>query len=165
MRSQAFFIHMRDISMNRTICSRHRLGDGYSGSHGLSQTNQTTSLLSGNDLSAPLSMRPPVDMVIRDGKVVITVEIPGVRKEDISLEVCGRSLIVNAKYREKGSRPGDEVYLEERQRRDICRYIFLPLRADPTRLEMARYKDGVLHIHVPEMIPGSLTNRAIPVRG
>lgn len=151
--------------MNRTICSRHRLGDAYAGSTGMFQTDRTSSSLDSDGTPNVISIKPPVDMVVRDGKVVITVEIPGVRKEDISLEVFGRSLIVNAKYREKGSRAGDNVFLEERRRHDVCRYIFLPLTADPARLEMARYKDGVLHIHVPEMAQSTLTSRAIPVRG
>lgn len=151
--------------MNRTICSRHRLGDAYAGSSGTFQTGRTSSLLDSDGTSNTISTKPPVDMVVRDGKVIISVEIPGVRKEDISLEVFGRSLIVNAKYREKGSRVGDNVFLEERRRCDVCRYIFLPFTADITRLEMARYKDGVLHIHVPEMIQSTLMSRAIPVRG
>ena len=151
--------------MNRTICSRHMLGDAYAGSSGIFQTNRTKPLLDSDGTVNFSFVKPPVDMVVRDGKVVISVEIPGVRKEDISLEVRGRSLIVNAKYREKGSRVGDNVFLEERRRCDVCRYIFLPLTADTTRLEMARYKDGVLHIHVPEMTQSTLTSRAIPVRG
>ena len=86
-------------------------------------------------------------MVQRDGKIIITVEIPGVRREDITLEVSGRSLVIKARYRDKGPREGDNVFLEERKRRDICRFIYMPTTADLTRLEMARYKDGVLHIH------------------
>ena len=151
--------------MNRTICSRHRLGDTYAGNSGMFQSDRTNSLLDSNGTSNAISMKPPVDMVVRDGKVIISVEIPGVRKEDISLEVFGRSLIVNAKYRDKGSRATDNVFLEERQRRDICRYIFLPFTADPEKLDMARYKDGVLHIQVPEATQTTIGSRAIPVRG
>ena len=151
--------------MNRTICSRHRLGDAYAGSSGIFQTGRTSSLLESDGTSNTISMKPPVDMVVRDGKVIISVEIPGVRKEDISLEVFGRSLIINAKYREKGSRATDNVFLEERQRRDVCRYIFLPFTADPAKLDMARYKDGVLHIQVPEATQTTIGSRAIPVRG
>ena len=151
--------------MNRTICSRHRLGDAYAGSSGMFQTGRTSSLLDSDGASNTISMKPPVDMVVRDGKVIISVEIPGVRKEDISLEVFGRSLIVNAKYREKESRATDDVFLEERQRRDVCRYIFLPFTADPAKLDMARYKDGVLHIQVPEAAQTTIGSRAIPVRG
>jgi len=148
--------------MNRTICSRHRLSDIHPDPHGL---YQTSSLLNGIDLSSPVFMKPPVDMVVRGGKVIITVEIPGARKEDISLEALGRSLIVKAKYRERGSQEGDNVYLEERRRQDVCRYIHMPLTADLTRLEMARYKDGVLHIQVPDTRLDVLTSRTIPVRG
>ena len=151
--------------MNRTICSRHRLGDAYAGSTGRFQPDRASSMLDSNGTSNTISMRPPVDMVVRDGKVIISVEIPGVRKEDISLEVLGRSLIINAKYREKGPRATDNVFLEERQRRDVCRYIFLPFTADPAKLDMARYKDGVLHIQVPEATQTTIGSRTIPVRG
>lgn len=131
-------------------------------SHGL---YQTSSLLNEIELASPVFTKPPVDMVVRDGKVIITVEIPGARKEDISLEVLGRSLIVKAKYREKGSHEEGKILMRERQRQNVCRYIYMPLTADLTRLEMARYKDGVLHIHVPETTPDILTGRTIPVRG
>lgn len=162
MRSQTIFIHMRDISMNRTICSRHRLSDTHLNSHGV---DQTSSILNDIDLSCPMFVKPPVDMIVRGNKIIITVEIPGARKEDISLEVFGRSLIVKAKYRERGSQEGDKVLMEERRRQNVCRYIYMPMTADLTRLEMARYKDGVLHIQVPETIPDVLTSRIIPVRG
>lgn len=162
MRSQTIFIHMRDISMNRTICSRHRLGDTHLNSHGV---EQTSSILNDIDLSCPMFVKPPVDMIVRGDKIIITVEIPGARKEDISLEVFGRSLIVKAKYRERGSQEGDKVLMEERRRQNVCRYIYMPMTADLTRLEMARYKDGVLHIQVPETTPDVLTSRTIPVRG
>ena len=146
--------------MYRTTCSRLR--DMDLDSHGL---YQTSSLLSETELASPVFTKPPVDMVMRDGKVIITVEIPGARKEDISLEVLGRSLIVKAKYREKGSHEEGKILMRERQRQNVCRYIYMPLTADLARLEMARYKDGVLHIHVPETTPDILTGRTIPVRG
>lgn len=151
--------------MNRTICSRHRLGDMHTDPHMLYPTTRISSILNSIDMSSRVFARPPVDMVQRDGKNIIMVEIPGVRKEDISLEVFGRSLIINAKYQERESQEGDNVLIEERRRQNVCRYIYMPMTADLTRLEMARYKDGVLHIQVPDTRLDVLTSRTIPVRG
>ena len=108
-------------------------------------------------------MKPVIDMTHRGDKFLVSVELPGVRQEDISLETSGRHLVVKAKYRDGGSRPGDQVYLAERKRKDLCRYIYMPFTADLAKLEMARYKDGVLHVQVPEISLGRHC-RSIPVR-
>ena len=111
-----------------------------------------------------VNTNPLVDLIQRDKKFLVSVELPGIRREDISLEISGRSLIIKATYREKKPRESDSVYLEERKRSDIYRYIYMPHNADLNKLENARYKDGVLHIQIPEINMGIRNTRIIPVR-
>lgn len=151
--------------MNRTICPRYTRDSNTSF---LPETinNTTTAILNRLDSSSTTSMftRPKVDMILRDGKYLVSVETPGVRQEDITLEACGRSLVVKAKYRDYGAELNDSIFLDERVRNDICRYIYMPFNADLTKVEMARYKDGVLHVQVPELFYSRTDNRSIPIR-
>ena len=109
--------------------------------------------------------RANVDMIQREGKFLVSIELPGVFKEDISLETCGRSLVVKAQYREKrNNRSDDIVYLTERRRENIHRYIYMPISADLDKVEFARYNDGVLHIQIPLISYLHRDARNIPVR-
>ena len=113
-------------------------------------------------------LKPPIDMIQRDKKFLISVELPGLRQEDISLEVSGRSLIVKGIYRDMGPRNTDNVIIHERKRHNVCRYIYMPILADINKLEKARFKDGVLHIQipqVPETTMGLWPSRKILIKG
>ena len=142
--------------MNKTISSTRRFSDIYN-SKCMSLLNREQSF------TDTINTRPPVNMIQRDGKFLISVELPGVRQEDISLETSGRSLHIKAKYREQKKRPGDSMIIEERKRTDVYRFIYMPHTADLEKLDTARYKDGVLHVQIPEMSRGCIC-RTIPVK-
>ena len=129
-----------------------------------SYDNRTSTCLLNSSQSLACG-RSNVDMIQRENKLLVSIEIPGVFKEDISLETSGRSLVVKAQYREKrNNRSDDIVYLTERRREDIHRYIYMPISADLDKVEFARYNDGVLHIQIPLISYLHRDARNIPVR-
>ena len=141
-------------SFRRTLDTRN---ESYDNRTSTSLLNSSSSLAYG---------RSYVDMIQREDKLLVSVEIPGVFKEDISLETSGRSLVVKARYREKRNNQSDDiVYLTERRREDIHRFIYMPISANLDKVEFARYKDGVLHIQIPLISYRYNDHRNIPVRG
>jgi len=92
--------------------------------------------------------KPVVDIYETDEGIVIHADLPGVNKEDVSVEVKNNVLTL------KGERHMDEKVGEERYfRRERCfgtfeRSFTLKSTVSPDKIK-AKFKDGVLTIQVP----------------
>lgn len=90
---------------------------------------------------------PPVDMYETEGEVVAAVEVPGVRREDIELEITGRVLSIRGERKRETS---DEPYHRmERHFGPFERRLEIPESVDGSRVR-ARYHAGVLTIRLPK---------------
>jgi HSP20 family protein len=95
------------------------------------------------------SWSPAVDIYDRSDAIVIHAELPGVKKEDISIEVKQNVLTL------KGERVATQEVREEsyyrRERSFGCfqRSFTLPEMVNPDQIK-AKFKDGVLEIEVPK---------------
>ena len=92
--------------------------------------------------------KPAVDIYETDGGIVITTDLPGVRKEDVAVEIKNNVLTVKG---ERRALPGvdESQYL----RRERCfgtfqRSFNLKFAILPEKIK-ARFKDGMLIIDVP----------------
>ncbi len=98
--------------------------------------------------SADAFILPRLDMVESEGSIRVTVELPGVAKSDVAVEVCGSTLYV--KGRKQDASDADAVcHRQERQRGRFCRILLLPadVRPDAMSCELA---NGVLTIDLPK---------------
>lgn len=94
--------------------------------------------------------RPPTDVFETEDAIVVRVEVAGMREEDISVELTGRTLIV------RGARQD----LPERRAFHQMEIIFgefvieleLPNYIEPEQAQAA-YSDGFLRIHLPKAQP------------
>lgn len=91
---------------------------------------------------------PPVDMQLDNGNLVVTVDIPGFKKDDIKLSIHGNVLSINAEKKDNGNL--DEVICKQRPNL-IDKKIRLPLKikAGEEKVDSAKYSDGVLTIKIP----------------
>ena len=91
---------------------------------------------------------PPVDMQLDNGNLVVTVDIPGFKKDDIKLSIHGNVLSINAEKNDKGNI--DEIICKQRPNL-IDKKIRLPLKikAGEEKVDSAKYSDGVLTIKIP----------------
>lgn len=111
----------------------------------------------------PVSRRyvsPPVDLVDLGDRYQVEVEVPGIRRRDLSLHLSGRTLILRGKRRQPAA--GKPWFgLRSRRWRYIRRRIALP---DDARLEAiaANLKNGVLTVIIPKQEPREV--RAIEIR-
>ncbi|MFK0295033.1 Hsp20/alpha crystallin family protein [Streptomyces sp. NPDC090442] len=102
---------------------------------------------SGHTQWAPLS-----DMYETDGAYVVEAELPGVRREDVDVEIGGRELRVTGEYQECGS----EGVLRRTTRRtgrfEYRSALPVDVRTDEVT---AHLTDGVLTVTVPKAEPAT----------
>ena len=90
---------------------------------------------------------PPVN-VFNDGEdFVVVAELPGVRKQDLDVQVRGDTLRIKGKktvaYEDKSS-----VHRREREAGEFDRTLTLPGQLDAAKVA-ADYRDGVLTVRLP----------------
>ncbi|MCC7552547.1 Hsp20/alpha crystallin family protein [Candidatus Micrarchaeota archaeon] len=95
-----------------------------------------------NTYSAPLS-----DIIEKEDEIVYIMDIPGVEKKDIQLEVIGNRLEVKTEKKEEIKREAEGYIRYERSYGGFKRTFALPETADPNQVN-ATYKNGVLEITV-----------------
>ena len=98
-------------------------------------------------LPAELAWTPPVDIEETDDAYVVEAELPGVKQEDVSIELAGNELSITGEIKEK-ERKG----IVRRRTRRVGRYelrVVLPDNIDGDKVD-AKLKDGVLRVSVPK---------------
>jgi HSP20 family protein len=105
----------------------------------------------GLGLSAPGMERagwsPLVDLEEQDDAYVVEADVPGVKPEDVDVELVGNELMVSGEIKEK-----ERTGTLRRQTRHTGRFeyrVSLPAHVDPEKVE-AKLTDGVLEIRVPK---------------
>ncbi|NOZ59946.1 MAG: Hsp20/alpha crystallin family protein [Euryarchaeota archaeon] len=99
---------------------------------------------------APGVREPFADIMDTGKEIKVTVELPGVSKEDIKINATERELEVIAEVkREEEEKKGDYVR-RERSYRMFRRSFALPAEVDPSRAR-ATYRNGVLEVTLPKV--------------
>jgi HSP20 family protein len=93
---------------------------------------------------------PALDLYEHKDEVVVILDLPGVRREDVQLTITGDVLAVRGERRRAGGPDkADQYYAAELQYGVFLRQIPLPTKVknDAARAE---FSDGVLTIHLPK---------------
>lgn len=99
--------------------------------------------LAGGEMTS--SWLPMTDIDEADDHFLLTLDIPGMKKEDLNIEVHNEQVIVSGERKQEESRKG---YSERRYGR-FQRAFALPTHVDASKIE-AQYADGVLKVYVPK---------------
>jgi len=100
-----------------------------------------------------LSMK--IDVNEDDKAFTIKADIPGVKKEDIQVDVDEDQISLRAEVkREKEEKKGEKVVYSERSYGMVSRSFTLPTEVDAQGAK-AEYKDGVLNLMLPKKANGS----------
>lgn len=91
------------------------------------------------------SWMPRVDVSETDKEYQITADVPGVKPEDIKVEVSGETLIMSGKSEEEKEESGKTWHRIERRSGSFYREFELPKGADADRAE-ASAKNGILTV-------------------
>jgi len=90
---------------------------------------------------------PPVDLEELDDAYVVEADLPGVKPEDVNVELVGNELTITGEMKEQ-ERKGTV----RRQSRRTGRFDYrlsLPSHVDPEHVE-AKLSDGVLELRIPK---------------
>jgi len=91
-----------------------------------------------------------VDVKEDDKAYTVHAEIPGVRKEDIQVDVDGNQVSIRAEARkEKEEKKDQKLIHSERYYGMASRSFSLPVEVDEKGV-VAKYKDGVLDLTLPK---------------
>ncbi|MBI4445027.1 MAG: Hsp20/alpha crystallin family protein [Acidobacteria bacterium] len=97
---------------------------------------------------------PPVEAFERDNKLVVRCELPGLKKDDINVEVREDSLVISGERKEERHEEREGFYRSERSYGSFHRAVPLP-RGTKSDQAKASFKDGVLEISIPTEQPMS----------
>jgi HSP20 family protein len=91
---------------------------------------------------------PQIDVVERDNRLVTKVDLPGLKKEDVTVEVTDGHLAISGERKSETEEEKDNVYRCERSYGSFYRAVPLP---EGAKLEdvKATFADGVLEVSVP----------------
>jgi HSP20 family protein len=106
---------------------------------------------------------PAVEVAQRGDKLVVRADLPGVKKEDLHVEVQNDMLSLWGERREQHEEKGDGFYRTERQYGRFSRAIPLPEGVNPDSVE-ATFSDGVLEVTVPAPKQQASSSRRIQIR-
>ena len=97
--------------------------------------------------ACPAGWSPPVDLEELDDAYVVEADLPGVKREDVNVELVGNELTITGEMKEQ-ERKGTV----RRQSRRTGRFDYrlsLPSHVDPEQVE-AKLSDGVLKLRIPK---------------
>ena len=107
---------------------------------------------------------PQVEMAERDGKLVITADLPGLTKDDVKVEMTNDSIIIEGERKSGNETREQGMYRSERSYGSFYRAIPLPEGIDASGCN-ATFKDGVLEVTLPKPPQQASRARRIDVRG
>ena len=99
------------------------------------------------DVKAPL-----LDIEDMGDKLLVVIDMPGVNKEDIEVNIEPKYLSVSAESKFKKEEKEKNYYYQERSYTGFSRSITLPEEVIPDKVR-AEYQNGVLKIYLPKAKP------------
>ena len=106
--------------------------------------------------------QPRID-VVDEGKILrVTVELPGMEREDLTISVEDGALVLRGEKKQDVHSEEDGCYRLERAYGTFTRTIPMPENADPDRA-LAKFDKGVLTLTVPKQEQQRSASRTIDI--
>lgn len=103
----------------------------------------------GDRRSPQKAFSPRTSIVESETNFVLSVELPGVDKNDVSVEVLEGNLVVSGEKKLDELSEGEKLHREERANGKFHRAFEFPTQVDFEKIE-ASFKSGVLVIDLPK---------------
>lgn len=122
-----------------------------------------SSMLSGfiDDMMEIAGSNFRADIKENESEYIIEAELPGMKKEDIQLDINNDYLIISAE-KEEESEEKTENYICRERRKGSCRRSFYLSNVDQENIK-AEYNEGVLKVHLPKEEEAPVKNRSIDI--
>lgn len=92
---------------------------------------------------------PKVDIEENDNSYVFKAELPGVKKEDVSIEIDNRVLTISGEKKEVIEEKGKNVFRKESYTGSFSRSFTLPDNVSQDDAD-AKYENGILVLSIPK---------------
>jgi HSP20 family protein len=114
----------------------------------------------GNEL--PAAVRARMDVIDKNDRFEVLVDLPGVKKEDIQVTIEGSRVAITAETKsEKEDKDGDRVLHSERFAASYARTFELPAEVTEDGAE-ANFDNGVLKLGLPKR--ATVTSKRLAIR-
>jgi len=92
---------------------------------------------------------PPVDVSETDHQVEARMDVPGMKAEDLDIQVNGNLLTISGHRKEEKEEKGKTFHRVERSCGCFSRTMTMPCEVDEAKVA-ANYRDGVLTVTLPK---------------
>ena len=92
---------------------------------------------------------PAVDVEETPNELILAAELPGLKREDIDIELEDGVLTIQGEKKEEEKQEGTQGLLFERRWGSFARRFTLPRAVDPNGIT-ATYENGILTVRVPK---------------
>ena len=93
---------------------------------------------------------PPINIWLGDNSVVVTAELPGVTRDDVTLNLQDDVLTLEGKREPRHQQEDGNWQRRERSYGSFSRAVQLPFRIDPDKVQ-ARFNNGVLEVELERL--------------
>jgi HSP20 family protein len=107
---------------------------------------------------------PGIDVFERDNRLVIRIDLPGVKKENVKVEVTDGQLMITGERRNETEEKKEHYYRCEREYGTFYRTVPLPEGVKFEEVK-ATFGDGLLEVNVPLPAKAEPTVRTVEIEG
>ncbi len=107
--------------------------------------------------------QPQVELFENDGELVVRAELPGLKKDDVKVELTDDALTIHGERRSEHEEDGEGYYRSEFSYGSFHRRVPLPEGANPDDAT-AKFHDGVLEVTMPARKPVTRVARKLAIQ-
>lgn len=101
------------------------------------------------EISEMEAYTPPCDIEEADSHYVVSLDVPGMSRENLKVEISGENIVISGHRKEEHITSKAEPQISERYQGKFYRTMSFPGLNEKSKVE-AVYKDGVLRVAVPK---------------
>ena len=92
---------------------------------------------------------PAIDLIDSKNELIVKAELPGVKKEDVTISLVNNSLTIKGEMEKEEETKKEAYSRRERAYGTYTRTVSLPMEIDSDKMR-AKFKNGVLEISLPK---------------
>jgi HSP20 family protein len=101
-----------------------------------------------DELTNQRTWTPAIDVMRENGNLVVRADMPGIKPEEVKIEVENDILTVSGEHEERTEEKDKRYMRRERRYGAFSRSMALPYGVDASRIE-AKTRDGVVEVTIP----------------
>ena len=105
---------------------------------------------------------PTVDIFEEGDEFVVKAEIPGINKEDISVDITDSTVVISGQKKKEEKVEEKNYYRMERSFGSFSRSLRMPAEVQTDKAN-AKFKDGILEIRVPKTEEAKSKEKKVPI--